>query len=192
MALTFPSGAVSAHDWRARAACRRGSGVDPEIFFPTAKSGALRERQEAAALAVCARCPVAAPCLAFAFEHLPEGIAGGLTAAQRDVVLRERHAAERAAARQAGSEPTPRSAGSAPLGRPSKGERIRTRGITLLIAGADRHEVSRATGVSLRTVERWATLPEVAPRLPERERVHPLSRREARRAGARAVAAHRR
>ena len=185
MALFFPPGAVSAHDWRARAACRRGSGVDPEIFFPTAKPRDLRERQEARALAVCARCPVVASCREFALEHLSEGIAGGLTTAQRDEVLRDRHRAERAAR----PEPAPRYARSAPLDRSSKGERVRAHGIALLIAGEDRREVCRATGVTLRTVERWASLPEVAPRLPTRAPAHILTREQARRAGARAVSA---
>ena len=47
--------------WRERAACR--SGVDPDLFFPVAESGAARNAQVRAAKAVCARCPVRSDCL---------------------------------------------------------------------------------------------------------------------------------
>ena len=95
MALTFPTDVVAAQDWRARAACRPGSGIDPEIFFPLTQSGpdGPPTTQEAAALAVCARCPVVAECLAFALTALPHGVAGGMTARQRDAQVRAGHAA---------------------------------------------------------------------------------------------------
>lgn len=65
--------------WRDLAACRDS---DPELFFPIG-TGPLAVSQIAAAKAVCARCPVRQPCLAFALDALPQGIAGGLTPAQR-------------------------------------------------------------------------------------------------------------
>lgn len=65
--------------WRDRAVCR---GVDPELFFPVGDDGP-GVVQVAAAKAVCGRCPVRGPCLAFALVALSDGVAGGLTAAQR-------------------------------------------------------------------------------------------------------------
>lgn len=61
--------------WRARAACR---GTDPELFFPELGGNAT------AAKAVCAGCPVRAPCLAYAVST-PErhGVFGGLDERER-------------------------------------------------------------------------------------------------------------
>jgi WhiB family redox-sensing transcriptional regulator len=66
-------------DWRHRAACRD---EDPELFFPVG-TGEVAQRQTALARAVCDGCPVVVDCLAFAHQALPDGIAGGLTAAER-------------------------------------------------------------------------------------------------------------
>ncbi|MDD7813666.1 WhiB family transcriptional regulator [Mycobacterium sp. CSUR Q5927] len=44
--------------WREQAACRPGTGVDMDIFFPAESDDAAR----AAAQAICARCPVAQEC----------------------------------------------------------------------------------------------------------------------------------
>ena len=51
-------------DWRTRAACLD---EDPELFFPIGTTGTALA-QIAEAKAVCARCPVAAQCLAFAID----------------------------------------------------------------------------------------------------------------------------
>ncbi|GEL23838.1 hypothetical protein PSU4_27920 [Pseudonocardia sulfidoxydans NBRC 16205] len=69
-----------ARDWRADALCGQ---VDPELFFPTAERGAVFEAQVAAAKRICAGCPVRARCLDYALDALPDGVAGGLTAAER-------------------------------------------------------------------------------------------------------------
>ncbi|MGH3800895.1 MAG: WhiB family transcriptional regulator [Pseudonocardiaceae bacterium] len=67
--------------------------VDPEIFFGPADSpaGALVHVWERRALAVCAGCPVVTACLAEALE-VPAaeqyGVVGGMTAGQRQAVLR--------------------------------------------------------------------------------------------------------
>jgi Transcription factor WhiB len=74
-----PLSGTGGRDWRDRAVCR---GVDPELFFPVGDDGPALA-QIAAAKAVCARCPVVAPCLSFALVALPDGVAGGLTAAER-------------------------------------------------------------------------------------------------------------
>jgi WhiB family redox-sensing transcriptional regulator len=70
---------VAERGWRDRAACRS---VDPELFFPVGDRGPALV-QIAEAKAVCARCPVVAQCLSFALVAVPEGIAGGLTVAER-------------------------------------------------------------------------------------------------------------
>jgi WhiB family redox-sensing transcriptional regulator len=80
-------------DWRDRARCCE---VDPDLFFPLG-DGSLGQRQIAEAKAVCAGCPVIAECLAFALTQLPEGIAGGTTAAER-VALRRGRTVKRSAA----------------------------------------------------------------------------------------------
>lgn len=66
-------------DWRDRAACRD---VDPDLFFPVGTSGPAQE-QTKRAKALCVRCQVTDDCLTFALLALPEGIAGGMTAAER-------------------------------------------------------------------------------------------------------------
>ena len=58
--------------WRDSAACRQ---VDTEIFFPVGRGASADIEQ---AKAVCARCPVQLPCLAFAVTSNQEyGIWGG-------------------------------------------------------------------------------------------------------------------
>jgi WhiB family transcriptional regulator, redox-sensing transcriptional regulator len=68
--------------WQASGACRR---ADPELFFhPDAERGAARTRRDAAALRVCAACPVLRRCREHALAQ-PEvdGVWGGLTEEQR-------------------------------------------------------------------------------------------------------------
>lgn len=68
--------------WRERAACR---GVDVRLWFSYEKGRAR---------AVCAACPVRAPCLAEALAreapapYLAAGVFGGLAADEREVLLR--------------------------------------------------------------------------------------------------------
>lgn len=60
-------------DWRKMAACR---GMDPEQWFPLGDGAQAR--------AVCARCPVADQCLAWAVQvGADHGIFGGLDADDR-------------------------------------------------------------------------------------------------------------
>jgi WhiB family redox-sensing transcriptional regulator len=77
----------ASEDWRARAACR---GTDPELFFPVSDS-VTGTGQAAAALRVCAACPVREPCLRWALEHGPvPGVWGGTTEAGRPAGRRAR------------------------------------------------------------------------------------------------------
>lgn len=135
----FPAAAPAVPDWRTDAACRH---VDPEIFFPLDDGASAPDHPaNAAALAICAPCPVRVSCLLYALGALPYGIAGGLTAAQRRDLrhaLRTRRPA------------TPRYYG---------GERgaARARGIALLRTGAwSCSAIADRVGVSTRTVNRWA------------------------------------
>ena len=67
-------------DWRSAAACRS---ADPELFFPVSAFGQALA-QVAEAKAICARCPVRRPCLAFAQRtRQAHGIWGGLTEEER-------------------------------------------------------------------------------------------------------------
>jgi WhiB family redox-sensing transcriptional regulator len=72
-------------DWRTRAAC---VGMDVEWFFPRDSEDAKIER----AKAVCSRCTVVAECLEAALTpgRITEGIWGGLTDAERDMIRRKR------------------------------------------------------------------------------------------------------
>ena len=70
--------------WQAEAACR---GVDPDLFFPE-RGGATAE-----AKAVCADCPVAVECLAYAMETYQVGIWGGKSGRERNQIRRARRAA---------------------------------------------------------------------------------------------------
>lgn len=74
-------------DWRQRAACR---GVDPEAFFAPGKPGRGKAREvDHRAASACARCPVAAECLQYAYDFaIPYGVFGGLLPEERDETLR--------------------------------------------------------------------------------------------------------
>lgn len=63
------------NDWRHHAACLD---EDPELFFPTAEPGTTAHTaQQAEAIKVCARCPVAAECAALG-ANLDDGVYGGM------------------------------------------------------------------------------------------------------------------
>lgn len=71
-------------EWVSRAACRR---ADPELFFPA--PDAVVSGAAAAAKAVCARCPVRAPCLAYALATGQQyGVWGGATEGERRAMAR--------------------------------------------------------------------------------------------------------
>lgn len=65
-------------NWRNHAACRSN---DPELFFPIGPYDTDRIRR---ATAVCRRCPVIDPCLAWALRTGQDsGVWGGRTAEER-------------------------------------------------------------------------------------------------------------
>jgi WhiB family transcriptional regulator, redox-sensing transcriptional regulator len=68
--------------WRLHAACR---GLNTELFYsPEGERGLARASRERAAKAICATCPVKAPCAAYALQHQERyGVWGGLTESDR-------------------------------------------------------------------------------------------------------------
>lgn len=78
----YPQRVQPEPEWFARAACQ---GADLDLFFP-GSGGAT-----SAALAICARCPVKAQCLAYALENREgHGVWGGKTELQRRQLQRGR------------------------------------------------------------------------------------------------------
>lgn len=78
-------------DWRHRARCRSGSGIDPELFFPIGQGEGPRQQVQEAR-AVCARCPAVWQCLDWATAHNVEGVWGGTTKEERDNIRRRMRA----------------------------------------------------------------------------------------------------
>ncbi|MHB1928125.1 MAG: WhiB family transcriptional regulator [Acidimicrobiales bacterium] len=75
--------------WYAQAACHT---LPPDLFFPAGRTGSGADLAEAAKR-VCARCPVAGPCLEFALETNQEyGVWGGTTEEERRCLRRRARA----------------------------------------------------------------------------------------------------
>ena len=129
--------------WRERAACR--AGVDPDLFFPAAESGAARNAQVRAAKAVCARCPVRAECLTEALARIPYGIAGGLTEHERRRLRTHPPHAARAAAATGGARQRARCSADGPRRGMSGQERAGSGGRCWPRAGTPR-QVARVRG----------------------------------------------
>ena len=144
--------AAHVREWRERAACR--GGVDPDLFFPAAESGAARDAQVRAAKAVCARCPVRSECLDEALVRIPYGIAGGLTERERQRLRRTHRAITSAPKEEAAGEVW----AEGPRDGWTRVQRAGT-GRALLAAGRQAGQVAQVCGVSTRTVQRWATSP---------------------------------
>jgi WhiB family redox-sensing transcriptional regulator len=81
--------------WHSEAACRRD---EAGLFFaPSQEPTAARLSREQAAKSVCARCPVLLECREHALvQPEPYGVWGGLTAAERRVMLSRRRRREAA------------------------------------------------------------------------------------------------
>jgi hypothetical protein len=72
------------------ARCADGT-VDPDEWFPVSAEAQAARREAAAALAVCAACPVRSACLELALRHWvvgQHGVWGGLVAAERAALRR--------------------------------------------------------------------------------------------------------
>jgi len=97
---TDPGGAGG--NWRDRAACKPGSGIDPETFYPIGATGpALLQIEDAKA--VCRRCASIEACLSFAITAgIDTGVYGGMSEDERRALKRR---ASRSRTRQ-GTEST--------------------------------------------------------------------------------------
>src|SRR5207237_4762421 len=76
--------------WQFRAACR---GEDASLFFAPGyfEKREEKDRREARAKAICARCTVRVDCLEYALRiREPHGVWGGLNEQERRVLLRDR------------------------------------------------------------------------------------------------------
>ncbi len=73
-------------EWQLRGACR---GADSSLFFhPEGERGPARAAREAAAKAVCMRCPVVVPCQRHALaSREPYGVWGGMSESEREAAL---------------------------------------------------------------------------------------------------------
>jgi WhiB family redox-sensing transcriptional regulator len=70
----------------ARQARCAGSGLDPDQWYPVSTESAQARHEAAAAIAVCAGCPVRAQCLELSLRHWDtgqHGVWGGLIATDR-------------------------------------------------------------------------------------------------------------
>jgi WhiB family transcriptional regulator, redox-sensing transcriptional regulator len=102
-----PAREEDAGPWHSEAVCRRD---EAGLFFaPSKEPTAARLSREQAAKRVCARCPVMVECREHALV-LPEpyGVWGGLTAAERRVVLARRRRREAAVAGPGDASVVPR------------------------------------------------------------------------------------
>jgi WhiB family redox-sensing transcriptional regulator len=82
----LPGPAAELWEWQVHGACR---GMDSaRFFYPEGERSPRRERREAAAKAICARCPVITDCRTHALQvQEPYGIWGGLTENERLAIL---------------------------------------------------------------------------------------------------------
>ncbi|QGV78786.1 WhiB family transcriptional regulator [Streptomyces ficellus] len=89
----LPAREDQAGPWHTEAVCRRD---EAGLFFaPSKEPTAARLAREEAAKRVCARCPVMVECREHALlQPEPYGVWGGLTAAERRVVLARRRRRE--------------------------------------------------------------------------------------------------
>lgn len=91
----LPGGVAARWEWQLVGACR---GADASLFFhPEGERGRARDERDAAAKAVCARCPVTEQCLTTALQtQEPYGVWGGTTEDERAEMLAGRRALARA------------------------------------------------------------------------------------------------
>lgn len=70
-------------NWRDQAACRPGSGIDPETFYPIGNTGpALLQIEDAKT--ICRRCDAIEACLRFALTAgIDTGVFGGMSEDER-------------------------------------------------------------------------------------------------------------
>jgi WhiB family redox-sensing transcriptional regulator len=89
----LPGPSADAYEWQFEGACLT---ADPSLFFhPDGERGPSRARRDAAAVAVCAGCPVLQACRNHALSvREPYGVWGGLTEDDRETLYRSQRAAK--------------------------------------------------------------------------------------------------
>jgi len=92
----LPGPVADLWDWQLIGSCRE---ADPTLFFhPEGERGPTRRGRDAAALAICASCPVITPCRAHALTvREPYGVWGGLTEDDREAYYQNERMPLRAA-----------------------------------------------------------------------------------------------
>ena len=85
----LPRPHAEAWEWQLLGACR---GADSDLFFhPENERGPSRMRREAAAKAICLRCPVVDRCREHALRvREPYGVWGGMSETEREQIAADR------------------------------------------------------------------------------------------------------
>jgi WhiB family transcriptional regulator, redox-sensing transcriptional regulator len=94
----LPPPVYDLYEWQRRGACTK---ADPHLFFhPEGERGPARRQRDAAALMVCASCPVVQNCRDHGLSvREPYGVWGGLAEADRErIYQRSKRSREAAAA----------------------------------------------------------------------------------------------
>ena len=81
----LPVAVTEVWEWQLEGACRE---ADPRLFFhPEGERGPARHKRDAAAVAVCAGCPVIQQCREHGLSvREPYGVWGGLTEEDREAI----------------------------------------------------------------------------------------------------------
>jgi WhiB family redox-sensing transcriptional regulator len=90
----LPGPSADAYEWQFQGACLQ---ADPSLFFhPDGERGPARARRDAAAVAVCAGCPVLQACRNHGLSvREPYGVWGGLTEDDREALYKAERSAQR-------------------------------------------------------------------------------------------------
>lgn len=97
----LPAPVADVWEWQLDGACRE---ADPQLFFhPEGERGPARHKRDAAAVAVCAGCPVIEQCRQHGLSvHEPYGVWGGLTEDDREAIYVADRRVQAAGRRSAG------------------------------------------------------------------------------------------
>ena len=84
----LPVAVAETYEWQMHGACR---GMDSGFFFhPEGERGPAKTHREQRAKQVCRSCPVLEQCRRHALTvHEPYGVWGGLSEAERDILIRD-------------------------------------------------------------------------------------------------------
>jgi WhiB family redox-sensing transcriptional regulator len=90
----LPVAVADVWEWQLDGACRE---ADPRLFFhPDGERGPARRKRDAAAVAICATCPVIQQCREHGLSvREPYGVWGGLTEDDREEIYRAERIAQR-------------------------------------------------------------------------------------------------